>query len=547
MNWTRFSTKIYKTCAADSKSGSSFCHTRKPRHNATDNIESIPVRCGFQSQRGNLPATSWPRDGCCVATVAKDFQDSEQRLMGSRNVISRFNGSSVWSKQSLVSLSRQFGHKAGSGGDPELTRDFFIELWVADRIMEQTKRNGRGKAVKYSKQTPYHYSSYGWYSSAPFSQAASFDEGEPDMKQPPPSQSVSGYLKPESPEEAQVMPLLARSNLLITREIEWVNLTLGFEQENRYAIVDVCYPESPVGFIREKSQFIGRQLLRLRRPFVACVTDAMGNELFREIGVVHRRWHLWRRVYDLYLGNKQFAVVENPGFWHWTFTLKDIDSKVLAEIDREWRGFGFEINELEVIRPLTLLERAVTVALAVSLDNDYFSRHGGCTIGEMLAKEINSSFIDADDFHPQSNKEKMRNGIPLTEEDRIPWLETLRNSVRDKLVAGGTVILGCSALQKRYREILRSADPNYKPGSCASLVKFVLLDAQAEVLAARLEKRIAEGKHFMSPALLQSQLGLLQIDDSEGILKVDAILSPQEIVNTIQRLLFDLGVQNCNH
>ncbi|KAM1142421.1 hypothetical protein ACFX19_042951 [Malus domestica] len=422
MNWTRFSTKIYKTCAADSKSGSSFCHTRKPRHNATDNIESIPVRCGFQSQRGNLPATSWPRDGCCVATVAKDFQDSEQRLMGSRNVISRFNGSSVWSKQSLVSLSRQFGHKAGSGGDPELTRDFFIQLWVADRIMEQSKRNGRGKAVKYSKQTPYHYSSYGWYSSAPFSQAASFDEDEPDMKQPPPSQSVSGYLKPESPEEAQVMPLLARSNLLITREIEWVNLTLGFEQENRYAIVDVCYPESPVGFIREKSQFIGRQLLRLRRPFVACVTDAMGNELFRvrrpfwwitssiyveinskEIGVVHRRWHLWRRVYDLYLGNKQFAVVENPGFWHWTFTLKDIDSKVLAEIDREWRGFGFEIftdagqyvirfgssdassitgsarliNELDVIRPLTLLERAVTVALAVSLDNDYFSRHGG--------------------------------------------------------------------------------------------------------------------------------------------------------------------------
>ncbi|KAM1184059.1 hypothetical protein ACFX19_002335 [Malus domestica] len=172
---------------------------------------------------------------------------------------------------------------------------------------------------------------------------------------------------------------------------------------------------------------------------------------------------------------------------------------------------------------------------------------GKSTIGEMLARETNSSFIDADDFHPQSNKEKMRKGIPLTEEDRMPWLEKLRNGVRDKLLGGGTVILGCSALQKRYREILRSVDPNYKPGSCVSLVKFVLLDAQADVLAARLEKRITEGKHFMSAALLQSQLGLLQIDDSEGILKVDATLTPQEIVKTIQRLIFDLGVQNCNH
>ncbi|KAJ0079745.1 hypothetical protein Patl1_24195 [Pistacia atlantica] len=101
--------------------------------------------------------------------------------------------------------------------------------------------------------------------------------------------------------------------------------------------------------------------------------------------------------------NKQFAVVENPGFWYWTFTLKDINGEVLAEIDRDWRGFGFEIftdagqyvirfgnadpgsktgparviQELEVARPLTLSERAVTVALAISLDNDYFSRHGG--------------------------------------------------------------------------------------------------------------------------------------------------------------------------
>eukprot|EP01018_Ginkgo_biloba_P005154 Gb_13669 [translate_table: standard] len=196
----------------------------------------------------------------------------------------------------------------------------------------------------------------------------------------------------------------------------------GFEQENRYAIVDPSCSQIPVGFIREQSNLFMRQLLRTRRYFVALITDAMGNELFRvrrppwlinstiyveidgkEVGVVHRRWHLWRRIYDIYLGKKQFAVVENAGFWDWTFTLKDENGKTLAEIDRDWRGFGFEmftdagqyvirfgdidssaktglaaqIQELEVSRPLTLLERAVTVALAVSLDNDYFSRHSG--------------------------------------------------------------------------------------------------------------------------------------------------------------------------
>ncbi|ONM14322.1 scramblase-related [Zea mays] len=195
-------------------------------------------------------------------------------------------------------------------------------------------------------------------------------------------------------------------------------------------------------------------LLRTRRPFVAEITDAMGNEIFKEIGVVHRRWHLWQRIYDLYLGNRQFAVVENPGFWNWTFSLVDEDDKLLAQIDRNWRGIGFEpfiqywalplpddtammvlshksqqihvalftdagqyairfgddvqsdkfahlpfiisgyvgahfsqlvnvsqklqTKELHVVRQLTLPERVVALALAISLDSDYFSRRGGC-------------------------------------------------------------------------------------------------------------------------------------------------------------------------
>ncbi|MBA0767012.1 hypothetical protein Gotri_015993, partial [Gossypium trilobum] len=102
------------------------------------------------------------------------------------------------------------------------------------------------------------------------------------------------------------------------------------------------------------------------------------------------------------ISNLLWSIIED-GLWNWTFTLKDIDGQVLAEIDRDWRGFAFEIftdagqyvirfgkagpvlktgpasmiQELDVSRPLTLSERAIALALAISLDNDYFSRHGG--------------------------------------------------------------------------------------------------------------------------------------------------------------------------
>ncbi|ESR47921.1 hypothetical protein CICLE_v10001355mg [Citrus x clementina] len=330
-----------------------------------------------------------------------------------RSLVYRYKGSFFQSK-------RCFGHDVR--GAAQLNRDFLVQLWISDR-RRQSSREKRRKVVRYKNidESIYDPRPFGrWFSGATVTEEKPLDKGKPILGQPPVSQTISGFLEPASLEE--VAPLLARSNLLITRDIEWANLVLGFEQENRYAVVDVCYPQSPVGFIREQSNVIARQLLRLRRPFVAYITDGMGNELFRvrrpfwwitssiyaeingkEVGVVHRRWHLWRRVYDLYLGNKQFAVVENPGFWNWTFTLKDENGEVLAQIDRDWRGFGFEIftdagqyvirfgsadpssktglasviQELEVTRPLTLSERAVAVALAISLDNDYFSRHGG--------------------------------------------------------------------------------------------------------------------------------------------------------------------------
>ncbi|XP_010526014.1 PREDICTED: probable gluconokinase isoform X2 [Tarenaya hassleriana] len=162
---------------------------------------------------------------------------------------------------------------------------------------------------------------------------------------------------------------------------------------------------------------------------------------------------------------------------------------------------------------------------------------GKSTVGEMLARAIHSDFLDADDFHPPSNKDKMGRGIPLSDEDRIPWLETIRESLRKRLLDGETVALGCSSLKKQYREILRAADPDYNPGSnSSSKVRFVLLEANEEVIAARLEKRAAEGKHFMPPTLLRSQLDLLEVDENEGIFKINAVLSPDVIVNRIVEL-----------
>ncbi|KAM6586408.1 hypothetical protein CsatA_009013 [Cannabis sativa] len=375
----------------------------------------------------NLTKRSWS----CLTKKLNNFRYYQNVGFQQRLIIPPKNpilGIGSISKQTSLIPFRQFGNNAGNDIDTHIDRDFLVQLWVKDRKFDKkTRKVVYGHCGSSSSSSSVYEDRL--LSSEAF--VPEFKEGKQAVSVPFPG--VTEYLRPETPEEVQVEPLLARSNLLITRDIEWANLVLGFEQENRYAIVDVCYPQSPVGLIREQSNVLARQFLRLRRPFVAHVTDAAGNELFKvrrpfwwinssiyaevngkEVGVVHRRWHLWRRIYDLYLGNQQFAVVENPGFWNWTFTLKDIDGNVLAEIDRDWRGFGLEvlftdagqyvirfgstdpsskhgaaaeIQDLEVFRPLSLSERAVAVALAISLDNDYFSRHGGWGLPLMAVGE----------------------------------------------------------------------------------------------------------------------------------------------------------------
>ena len=90
---------------------------------------------------------------------------------------------------------------------------------------------------------------------------------------------------------------------------------------------------------------------------------------------------------------------------------------------------------------------------------------GKTTIGKLLAKRLGWRFLEADDFHPRGNIEKMRDGLPLTDEDRLPWLKLLREQIELSLAAKENAVLACSALKRKYRERLRVSDN----------VKFVLL------------------------------------------------------------------------
>ncbi|KAK1307039.1 hypothetical protein QJS10_CPA10g01345 [Acorus calamus] len=156
------------------------------------------------------------------------------------------------------------------------------------------------------------------------------------------------------------------------------------------------------------------------------------------------------------------------------------------------------------------------------------------TVAALLAKNLRCGFLEADDFHPRLNKEKMSKGIPLTDEDRTLWLQSLQNATRAKILNGENVVLTCSALQKRYRDVLRVSDPDYEAGNYDCRVKFVCLTASKEVIFARVERRAKEGKHFMPPELLQSQLDLLQVDESERVIMVDATDNPDSVVDIIQ-------------
>jgi carbohydrate kinase (thermoresistant glucokinase family) len=151
------------------------------------------------------------------------------------------------------------------------------------------------------------------------------------------------------------------------------------------------------------------------------------------------------------------------------------------------------------------------------------SGSGKSTIGNMLSEKLNIPFFDGDNFHSTSNKEKMASGIPLSDEDRIPWLKAIQNFAFEK-IKSGNLIIACSALKESNRDILKKG--------FETNVRWIHLHGKFEVIAERMQKR--QG-HFMPPALLRSQFDSLET--TGNALEVSIEDKPEEIILQITNYL----------
>jgi len=147
---------------------------------------------------------------------------------------------------------------------------------------------------------------------------------------------------------------------------------------------------------------------------------------------------------------------------------------------------------------------------------------GKTTIGRLLATEMGLTFFDADDFHSQSNIDKMKNNIPLSDEDRFPWLNILALNMLQWKAQGGFV-LSCSALKECYRKILSSN---------ISGISWIYLEGTLDLIHSRLKSR---DHHYMKSSLLQSQFDILEVPNYGLHLSTDQL--PQVIVKKIQSKL----------
>lgn len=135
---------------------------------------------------------------------------------------------------------------------------------------------------------------------------------------------------------------------------------------------------------------------------------------------------------------------------------------------------------------------------------------GKSSVGKRLAQLLACEFVEGDELHPLSNVQKMSEGVPLTDEDRWPWLDLVRNKITHAVNERQSIVVSCSALRRDYRQHLRRGQEQR--------LAFIFLDGTSELLKARMTAR--EG-HFMPPSLLATQLATLENPSGEdGVMTV---------------------------
>jgi len=147
---------------------------------------------------------------------------------------------------------------------------------------------------------------------------------------------------------------------------------------------------------------------------------------------------------------------------------------------------------------------------------------GKTTVGELLAAQLKWEFADADNFHSPANVEKMAHGIPLTDEDRVPWLHSIREAMLQWDAQHRNVVLACSALKRSYRERLQ----------INSNVELVYLKASYELLRERLRSRKG---HYAGEQILAGQFA--DLEEPTDAIAIDAAQPPEQIVAGIRKRL----------
>jgi gluconokinase len=147
---------------------------------------------------------------------------------------------------------------------------------------------------------------------------------------------------------------------------------------------------------------------------------------------------------------------------------------------------------------------------------------GKTTVGEVLAAQLKWEFADADNFHSPANVEKMSRGVPLGDEDRNPWLHSIREAMRQRDAQNKNIVLACSALKRSYRELLQ----------INSNVKLVYLKSSYELLRERL--RVRKG-HYAGEQILAGQFA--DLEEPVDAVTIDAAQAPEQIVAEIRKRL----------